>query len=79
MSTPQQQFLAFPAPRLSKQKAALLARLREGPATNAELFNIAHRFPARLLELREIGNDIECKCISHAQGLYEYRLVQEWR
>lgn len=42
-------------PRLSAQSAAILARLRQGPATNIELREIAWRYPARVGDLKEAG------------------------
>lgn len=61
------------APRLSAQHAKILDRLREGPATNLELELIAHRFGARLNELKRAGHPWLKRCIK--PGLYEYRLT----
>ena len=61
------------APRLSRQHETILARLREGPATNAELGRIAQRFSARLNEIAAAGIPWTKRCIK--PGLYEYRLI----
>jgi hypothetical protein len=58
--------------RLSRQCLALLARLRQGEATNAELSRIAMRFGARLEELRRAGFTIEAK--RGDGGLFTYTL-----
>lgn len=41
--------------RLTGQNAAVLARLREGPATNAELAAIALKYTSRVSDLRKAG------------------------
>lgn len=43
------------APRLSRQNAAVLARLMRGPATNAELAGIALKYTSRVSDLRKAG------------------------
>lgn len=48
-------------PRVTKQAAAILARLRQGPATNIELREIAWRYPARVLDLKAAGFKISSK------------------
>jgi hypothetical protein len=42
-------------PRISEQARKILERLREGPATNIELQEIALRYSARLHELKKCG------------------------
>jgi len=44
--------------RVTGQNAAILARLREGPATNVELSAISLRYSARMFDLRAAGYDI---------------------
>jgi hypothetical protein len=61
--------------RLSPQHDAILARLRQGPATNLELEAIAHRFGARLHELKRAGHEIKRECVE--SGVYRYELI-EW-
>lgn len=39
----------------ARQRAAILARLKTGPATGPELLWIAHRYGARLFELKQAG------------------------
>ena len=41
--------------RLTGQNAAVLARLRAGPATNAELAAIALKYTSRISDLRKAG------------------------
>lgn len=41
--------------RLSGQNAAVLARLRQGPATNAELAGISLKYTSRISDLRDAG------------------------
>ena len=41
--------------RLTGQNAAVLARLRAGPATNAELAGIALKYTSRISDLRKAG------------------------
>jgi hypothetical protein len=67
--------LAADAPRLNRQCLAILARLRQGPATNAELSAIALRFGGRLFELRKAGAEIETA--KGTGGLVTYRLVRD--
>ncbi len=63
--------------RLKGSRGRILARLREGPATNAELSTIALRFGARLMELREAGCQIQDECAGG--GLWVYTLTGEPR
>ena len=56
------------------QKDRILDRLRRGPATNAELITIAHRFGARIHELRNEGHDIRWAPVKGRPGLTRYRL-----
>lgn len=59
--------------RLSEQHHAILARLRQGPATNLELGQIAQRFTARLHELRKAGHDWRRETVR--AGVYRYSLT----
>jgi len=65
--------LAAERDRLATSKARILARLRQGPATNAELNIICFRYGARIMELRREGHDID-KAHDH-DGVWVYRLV----
>lgn len=60
-------------PRLSAQHRAILARLKEGPATNLQLSLIAMRFGARLEELKRAGHPWTKRLVK--PGVYEYRLI----
>lgn len=60
--------------RLSRQCLAILARLREGPATNADLSRIALRFGARLDEIRQAGFEIATE--RGEGGIYTYTLTR---
>ncbi len=64
------------AKRLGGQCAAILARLREGPATNRELANISLKYTGRLSDLRAAGYVIECVKQDHETGLTFYKLVE---
>jgi len=46
--------------RLSAQNTAILNRLRQGPATNAELAGIALKYTGRISDLRANGFEIRC-------------------
>lgn len=60
----------LPARQTQQQK--ILATLQKGPATRRELNKIAPRFGARILELRQIGHDIE---YTRDGNVVIYRLV----
>lgn len=60
-------------PRLTGQNAAILDRLRSGPATNKELARLSLKYTSRLSDARAAGYQIVCKRLSG--GLTEYRLV----
>lgn len=62
-------------PRLNRQSLEVLARLREGPASNGELAAITHRFSARFYDLRKAGYKIECVEKDAATGLRVYALA----
>lgn len=63
------------APRLTGQRLKILERLRDGPATNIELVDLAtHRFGGRLKELRDAGYKI--KTINAGGGLFRYELQE---
>ena len=61
--------------RLSKQCAAILARLQEGPATNSELARMALSYTRRLSDLREAGYAVDCYKKDEETGLNWYRLT----
>ena len=61
-------------PRLSRQSQAILDRLRERPASNADLMLIAQRFGARVHDLRAAGFDIQITDRDRETGLVWYAL-----
>lgn len=65
-------------PRLTGQNAAILARLRQGPATNRELAEISLKYTSRISDVRawleNHGESIICK--RGCGGLNMYRIVQ---
>ena len=61
--------------RLSGQNAAILERLRQGPATNAELAAMSLKYTSRVSDLRDHGYVIVCG--RGTGGLNTYRLVRE--
>lgn len=60
-------------PRLTGQTAAIVERLKQGPATNMELAGLSLKYTSRLSDARAAGYTIVCKRL--AGGLTEYRLV----
>lgn len=60
------------SPRLTRQQAAVLARLQQGPATNVELMPLSMRYSARIFELRKAGWIIETDYIDKAAGICQY-------
>lgn len=63
-------------PRLGKSSLRILARLKEGPATNAELMQIGGmRFGARLHDLKKAGHKF--KSANLDGGLWIYELEEQ--
>jgi hypothetical protein len=60
--------------RLSRQCRLILARLRAGPATNAELAQIALKYTSRISDIRDNGYVI--RCTRGRGGLTVYRLEE---
>ena len=60
--------------RLSRQCEAILARLKEGPATNRELADIAMKYTSRISDLRKAGHAVTVFDQDHAAGFARYRL-----
>jgi hypothetical protein len=60
--------------RTSAQRQAILDRLRQGTATNIELYAIALNASARISELRKLGYGITARRVGQ-NGVFEYRLV----
>ena len=57
-------------PRLNRQCLKILARLREGPATNRELAEIALNYRARTSDLRNAGYTIDCERKPGGKSIY---------
>lgn len=49
------------APRLTGQNAAILERLKRGPATNQELVDYSLKYTSRISDLRAKGYRISCE------------------
>lgn len=69
------------APRLSKQCAAILQRLEQGPATNVQLAAIALKYTSRLSDIRAWltasgdSRQVECYHQNKKTGESWYQLV----
>lgn len=75
---PDQRVEAEARPRLGKQCLAILRRLQEGPATGEELQRIAHRYGARIWDLkRRAGYDIRLIERRAADGFTKYQLFTD--
>lgn len=62
--------------RLSKQCAAIIARLRLGSATNRELSEIALKYTSRVSDCRDAGYNIP-EPENLGGGLTRYSLVEQ--
>ncbi len=60
-------------PRLRGQNAAILKRLRRGPATNRELAAFALNYRARVSDLRAAGYVIQCDQMAGGLSWYELK------
>jgi len=61
-------------PRLNGQNLLILERLRQGPATNAELSQIALKYSSRTSDLRKAGYNVTCE--RQPGGVCVYRLEE---
>jgi hypothetical protein len=64
-------------PRLSRQSAEILERLRQGQATNRELAQIAMRYSARLHDLKHAGYSWKIVSRDYETGSVVYALERE--
>jgi hypothetical protein len=64
--------------RLSRQCAAILERLRRGPATNVELAVLALKYTSRVSDLRRHGHDVRVVC-RNDHGVFWYALFIDGR
>ena len=60
--------------RLSPQCRRILERLKAGPATNAQLAEIARKYTGRISEIRGAGYSVQCCNRDNTTGLCWYRL-----
>ena len=81
--------LPIDEPRLRGQNAAILERLKKGPASNVELSNMSLKYTSRISDLRAAGHVIECvrngtastyrlrtkKCLRHPESQYQEETV----
>ena len=58
-------------PRISEQARKILERLKDGPATNIELQEIALRYSARLHELKKCGA-LKFEKVNTGGGVWRY-------
>ena len=68
-------------PRLTAQNAAILARLRQGPATARDLIDIALNYRARISEIRawlKTHENLTIQARRLTGGMFVYRLTA-WR
>jgi hypothetical protein len=57
-------------PRLTGQNAAILARLRRGPATSGELAALSLKYTGRISDLRAAGYTIDAKRLAGGGSRY---------
>lgn len=62
-------------PKRATDAAEILARLRQGPASNGDLVEICLRYGSRLYDLRQLGHKIATKRLGG--GVFTYELVRE--
>jgi hypothetical protein len=62
-------------PRLAGQTAAIVERLRQGPARNHELAALSLKYTSRISDDRAAGYGIDCERL--ADGVTEYRLTRD--
>jgi len=63
--------------RLNAQCRAIIERLRQGPASNAELAEISLKYTARISDCRQAGHQIICFNRDYKTGEAWYRLVSD--
>jgi hypothetical protein len=61
-------------PRVTGQNAAILERLRQGPASSFELYTLARRYSARIHDLRRAGYRIAGERVAGGEGEYRFWL-----
>src|SRR5262245_7866429 len=63
--------------RVGAQCWRLVAALRHGAKTNAQLQSISLRLGARVMDLRKVGFEITVRPVDHRAGIWLYTLVRE--
>jgi hypothetical protein len=74
---PTQADMAAEHRRLNSQCAIIRDRLREGPATNGELSEIARKYTGRISDLRKAGYDIRVTQRNYVTGETTYTLFEK--
>jgi hypothetical protein len=64
------------APRLNRQCLEILARLKQGRASNRELSQIACKYTGRVSELRQAGHKVKVVSRDRENGLTFYELEE---
>lgn len=66
-------------PRLGGQNERVLARLRQGKATNTELDKLCGRVNSRIADVRKYleaeGKTIRSRAVDTARGVYVYEII----
>jgi hypothetical protein len=60
-------------PRLTGQNQVILLRLRQGPATNVELADLALKYSGRISDLRAAGYTIICHRGERGLNIYQLK------
>jgi hypothetical protein len=68
---------AIERPRLSRQCAAILARLEQGPATNRDLAGLSLKYTSRISDLRKAGYQVAVTDRDHGSGRTVYALIPQ--
>jgi hypothetical protein len=68
---------AIERPRLSRQCAAILARLEQGPATNRDLAGLSLKYTSRISDLRKAGYQVAVTDHDRGSGRTVYALIPQ--
>jgi hypothetical protein len=63
--------------RLSRQCAAILARLEQGPATNRDLAGLSLKYTSRISDLRKAGYQVAVTDHDRGSGRTVYALIPQ--
>jgi len=64
-------------PRLSRQCAMIVARLKRGPAFTGELAKISRKYTGRISDIRKEGIRIDATPVDRKTGVWKYELVEK--